>query len=798
MSIKSLLRTGLGAGTTLAALAAATPALAQDETPLPPAGDTQTSAADEDDVIYVTARRREERLSDVPVSVTAFNQQAIQRLQAVDLSGIQGAVPNLNLVQGRGSSSSANIFIRGLGQPDALQTFDPAVGIYVDGVYFSRIQGALFNLFDVERLEVLRGPQGTLYGKNTIGGAINLISRRPDLDEMRGEAAFTYGRFDQIIANGYVSVPLATDVAALSLAAIVDRRDGLVTDPVTRRDYNDRDTIGGRALLRVRPSDRLELLLSGDYTRVDTALTLGRNEAPICQLAIGLPAAATNPACVPPRGFFGNRVIVPAPTGRYDFTGATSFTGDEGQELEHWGVSLNATWDLTDALTLVSISAYRSLHPEFFIDIDATRAEVGDVFVGVEQQQVSQELQLRWDTDRLDGVFGLYYLEEDLDSTQIAFADDVFSIAGVLPVTFTRTVADDQNTRSYAAFGQMSWQATDRLSLTAGLRYTRERKRYFRTTTTLSNQAAFRGTFTFPDSLVGNPLLAGIDLTGVDRETWDALTPQASISFKPDDDTLLWISAARGFKSGGFNGRANSVTDLLQTVDGQRVLAVTFDPETVWTYEAGYRSAWLNGLVNLSASVFYSNYRNFQARVGDIDAAGFGTLPVINAGKLRMWGIEIEGNVRPMRGLNISGSLGYLNAEYEEFDDTRANGCNVGGRIVCEPAFAPPVTARLAVDYSFPVGAGSVTLGGETRFVDSHFLSVDNRRPALFEDGYTLVNAYAQYDSPGRTWYLRGGVRNLTDAVYRTDAQEFSSVANVQTAYYGDPRTWSVTAGLRF
>ncbi|MGZ8360399.1 MAG: TonB-dependent receptor [Allosphingosinicella sp.] len=796
MSIVSRLLCGLRAGTVLATAAAAAPLFAQDEVTLPPAG--TPSAGTQDQVVYVTARRREERLSDVPVSITAFSQEAIQRLQAVDLSGVQGAVPNLNLVQGRGSSSSANIFIRGVGQPDALQTFDPAVGIYVDGVYFSRIQGALLNLFDVERLEVLRGPQGTLYGKNTIGGAINLISRRPDLNELRGEVAATYGSYDQVVANGYVSLPLAADVAALSVAAILDRRDGLVTDPVTGREYNDRDTIGGRALLRVRPSSELELLFSGDYTRVDTALTLGRNEAPICQLAIGLPAAAANLACVPPRGFFGNRVLVPAPTGQYDFSGATSFTGDEGQELEHWGLSLNASWNLSDALTLVSITAYRELQPRFFIDIDATRTETGDVFVGVDQQQFSQELQLRWESDRFDGVFGLYYLDEDLASTQSAFADDVFSIAGILPVTFTRTVEDDQNTRSFAAFGQLVWQATDRLSVTGGLRYTRDRKRYFRTTSTFSNQAAFRSSFTFPDSLIGNPLLVGIDLTDIDRETWDAWTPQVSISYKPDAESLLWISAARGFKSGGFNGRANSITDLLQTVDGQRVLAVTFDPETVWTYEAGYRSSWLNGLVDLSASVFYSDYRNFQARVGDIDAAGFGTLPVINAGKLRLWGIEVEGHARPAAGLVLTGALGYLNAEYKEFDDIRANGCNVAGEIVCEPAFAPPITARLAADYSFSVGAGSVTFGGETRFVDSQFLSVDNRRPALFENGYALVNAYVQYDSPGRSWYLRGGVKNLTDEVYRTDAQEFSSVSNVQTAYYGDPRTWSVTAGLRF
>jgi iron complex outermembrane receptor protein len=269
MKSARFLRHALLASVALAILPAA-PAFAQ----------SAEDAADDGEIVVI-ARKREERLIDVPIAVSAFGQDDLSKLQAQDLSGVQGAVPNLNLVQGRGSSSNANIFIRGIGQPDALQTFDPAVGVYVDGVYMSRIQGALMNLYDVERVEVLRGPQGTLYGKNTIGGAVNIVSRKPHLDDLKASGSFSYGSYDQLLGNGYVSAPLVAGRVALSLAGQVDKRDGIVTDAITGKKYNDRDTVSGRAILRAQATDALEIILSGDYTRQRTALTLGHATAPL-------------------------------------------------------------------------------------------------------------------------------------------------------------------------------------------------------------------------------------------------------------------------------------------------------------------------------------------------------------------------------------------------------------------------------------------------------------------------------------------------------------------------------------
>ena len=774
MAASSPFRTALVTGVALGTLVAGfAPAAAQ----------TTTTAANEDDVIIVSARRRDERLIDVPVAVTAFSRTDLAKVQAIDLSGLQGAAPNLNIVQGRGSAASANIFIRGIGQPDALQTFDPAVGVYVDGVYLSRIQGALLSLGDVERIEVLRGPQGTLYGKNTTGGAISIVSRKPDLGTFKADVSGQYGSYNQILLNGYVSAPIIADKLALSVAAQWDKRDGIVTDPLTGRKYNDRDSLTGRAILRAKPVETLELILSGDYTRQRNALTLGYPTAPLLQTSL-FPA--------------GVKVLVPAnPYGPYDFKASTSFTGDQGQRLDHWGTSLTVNFELSDVFTLSSITAYRKLDPDLYIDIDASQAELGDVFVGIDQKQFSQELQLKWDAGKFKGVFGVYYLNETVSSHQEAYADDLFTFLGG-PVTFTRFIDDKQNTKSYAAFGQATYDFTDQLSLTAGLRYTKEDRTYNRYTVTASSFAGLNNlSFRFPDNL---PPPLNTDNVA----SFDAWTPSVTLSFKPTPDTLLYASANRGFKSGGFNGRANSTADLTLVVNGVPTLVTRFAPETVWTYEGGAKGSFMDGRVRLSLTGFWSDYNDFQARVGGGTVGSTGVFPVINAGKLRIWGFEGEASVQPVANWNIRTALGYLNAEYREFNDGRrvppqTFSCNPTGKaITCQPAFAPPLTLTFGTDYGIALGnAGRITLGGDVRFIDKHFLSVDNR-PGLTEPGYAVANAFVQYDAGSGGWYLRGGVKNLTNSLYRTDGQEFSSVGNIQTVYFGDPRTFSIMAGVRF
>ena len=766
----------LAASVSLGALSV--PAMAQDADP----------AAEEGDEIVVIARKREERVIDVPIAVSAMGETQLEKLGANDLSGVQGAVPNVNIVQGRGSASSANMFIRGIGQPDALQTFDPAVGMYVDGVYMSRIQGALLNLFDVQRIEVLRGPQGTLYGKNTIGGAVNIVSKKPDLSQLKAEAAFTFGRFDEITAKAYVSAPLVADKVALSLAGIYDDRDGIVTDPLTGKKYNDRNNLAGRAILRAKASDTIEVILSGDYTRQRNTLTLGYATAPLVGFDYNATFTGLTPFAIGPA----------APYGAYDYKASTSFTNNEGQKLDHWGLSGTINVDLNDTLSLTSITAYRKLHSRNFVDIDATTAQLGDVYVNVRQHQFSQELQLKLDADQLKGVFGLYYLNEHMTSHQEAYANSYLRYV-TTPLNFLRTIDDEQDTKSYAAFGQLTYDFTEQLSFTAGLRYTHEKKQYYRTTTATTRSPVFTAVnivsnYVFPNSLPA-PYNALTDVT------YNAWTPSFTLSYKPTSETMVYASASRGFKSGGFNGRVNGLADVTLAVNGVTTVIPTFAPESVWTYEVGAKGSFLDGRVMISADAFYSEYTDFQARVGggNTGITG-GSFPVINAGKPRIQGIEVEGMVKPTEALTLTASLGYLDADYKEFNDGRrapAFSCNpTGAAITCQPAFAPPLNFRLGADYKLPLNdTTTLTFGGDARFVDSHWLSVDNR-PGLFEDGYWAGNIYAQVDWD--RFYLRGMIKNVGNALYKTDGQEFSSVGNIQTVYYGDPRTWNVTVGVRF
>lgn len=736
------------------------PALAQD-------AELATANANESgETIVVTARRTEESIQQVPLSISAFGEQKLDRIQATDTTGLQGAVPNLNIVQGRGSSNATNIFIRGIGQPDALQTFDPAVGVYVDDVYFSRIRGNQLDLLDLERLEVLRGPQGTLYGKNTIGGAIKFVTRKPGQD-FRATGSIAVGSYDQLDLKVAASGPV-TDTLAAGFAVMRAKRDGYVEDRVDDREYNDRDTVAGRAALAFTPSSAFRVDLTADYSRDDAALNVGR---PINDLTT----------------FSGTILPVDNTVDggtEYDWTGRTTPGLPNSTKLRHYGFSGTVEANVSDALTAKSITGYRRLSTDDYVDIDATAYEVGDVFVGVDQNQFSQEFQLLYSGDRLDVVTGLYYLRERITSHQDAYADDVLGPL-FLNSPFLRTVDDALTTKSYAAFANASYEIFDTVSVSAGLRYTRETKDYARTTSTFYGLLpGFNATFGFTPP----------------KGEWSDWSPMASIDWQASDDILLYVRAAKGFKSGGFNGRANSAAET-----------TAYDPETVWSYEAGFKSQ-LASQLTVNGAVFTSSYEDFQARVSGLDEDPTTGLPlpvlsVINAGELKISGAELEAEWRPVVGLLLDTQIGYLDAEYKEFEDARFPN---GSRAFQEPAFAPKWTMRFGAQYAIDLGeAGSVTVGGQTRYKSRTALAVDNTLilgpvgttteiEGLFQDGFWMHDARIVYDTENRGVSVGLYGSNLSDKAYRTDAQEFSSVGNIRTVYYGAPRTFTLRLTARY
>lgn len=758
---------------------AATPPAAVQQPPAPEA----TTAADNGGrdsatgEIVVTARRTEEKLQRVPASVSAFNQQALDRIQAQDTTGLQGAVPNLNIVQGRGSSNATNIYIRGIGQPDALQTFDPSVGVYVDDVYLSRIRGNQLDLLDVDRIEVLRGPQGTLYGKNTIGGAIKYVTLKPG-NQVRADASLAVGTYGQLDMKGSVSGPVS-DTLALGISFIREAHEGYVKDPVLDRRYNDQNNWGTRAALAFTPSSRFRFDLSADYSHDNDALNVG---APINEL----------------RHLFSNTIILPLQQNpaNYDFKGRTTPGLPNSTKLRHWGVAGTATYDITDALTLKSITAYRNLHTKDYIDIDATQAQVGDVLVDVHQHQVSQELQLAYTGDRFTGVAGLYYLSERNQSHQEAYANDLVDLTpfrGIFPdallgpsnfPTFLRTIDDDLKTKSYAAYANGTYTIVPGVRLSAGLRWTEETKDYWRTTSTFSS----------------SPLLVSVApfVFSPPRGKWNDVSPMASLDWQVTPATMLYVRAAKGFQSGGFNGRANDPST-----------ATKYDPETVWSYEAGFKTTILNRL-RLDGDVFYNDYRNFQARVAGIATDPTTGLPdpvlsVLNAGKLSIKGAELEANWTPVDGLLLDTQIGYLDAKYKQFEDAQFTAFN-GSRAFQTPAFSPKWTLRFGAQYSFSLGSnGGITIGGQTRYRSRQALAVDNTYvntnteiQGLFQNGYWLEDARIVWENASKKFSIGLYGYNLTNRVYKTDAQEFSSIGNIRTVYFGNPRTFTLKATIRY
>ena len=722
-------------------------------------------AQDADEEIIVTARRTAESLQDVPASVSAFSEAALERLNATDSTGLQGAVPNLNIVQGRGSSNATNIYIRGVGQPDALQTFDPAVGFYVDDVYYSRIRGTQMEMFDIERVEVLRGPQGTLYGRNTVGGAVKIVTRRPG-DETRALAQFTVGDYGQMEGRLVGSTPLSENFS-IGGALFGAVRDGYVTNPTTGEEYNDRNSFGARVQAAWDVTPTFSVDISADTASESTALTMGQAQTSLTNL-LGV-------------------VIRPIPSEpEYNFEAEATPGLPNSSELDHSGVSLRASWQITPEWALRSITAFRDLDYDDYIDIDATDLEIGDVFVGVRQNQLSQEFQAIYESDRLTFIGGLFYLAEDVGSHQEAYADDLVNgvvLFGTPLTSFTRTIDDNLQTRSFAAFANATFAVTDRLNISGGVRYTEEEKEYIRTTSTFYNAPAFNATF-------------GFEI----EESWDDVSPMLSADYELTDNMMIYVRGSRGFQSGGFNGRANN--------PGEQA---PYDPQVATSYEAGLRSDWMEGRLRANVTVFHNTFEDFQARVsGTVIDPGTGLpspeLTVINAGELEMNGAELELNFNPFQALSLDAQVGYLDAQYNEFDDVRFPG---GSRAFQTPAFSPEWTARFGGVYTLDLGsAGDVLLGASARYRSEMALAVDNtfivgavgtttEVPGLFQDDYWLYDASITY-RPNDTLSVALIGRNLGDEVYKTEGQDFSSVGNIRTVYYGAPQTWSLVFTARY
>ncbi|MGF1607615.1 MAG: TonB-dependent receptor [Rhodothalassiaceae bacterium] len=727
-------------------------------------GDSAEPDAPMIEEMIVTARRRAESLQDVPIAISAFDTEAVKRLQADTIAGLQNAVPNLTLTVG--DANNAVVYLRGIGQNDSLAFADPGVGIYVDDVFIARSQAAFLELFNVQRVEVLRGPQGTLYGRNTIGGAVKFVSTPPP-ESLDAYLELGAGNFNFGVVRGRIGGPLSDTVQA-KLAFSLRRRDGFAQNTLTDQDDGDVTSFAGRVGLAWQPNDRFSLLVSADG-RVDRPDT---SRSPVREtdvIGIADPTAAEPTLSVFPPN--------PDP-----YVVDVNANGLNDQSA--FGISLKAVYDLAPEWTIESITAYRQFHFLLNLDTDASPLPILDVFVEQDQQQISQELRLTYDGGAVKATSGFYFFHDD-DLTFSGVDNAAAALFG-LPVTAfgfaTSSLADtDQRTNSFAGYVDASWDLTDRLQLSAGLRYTYENRR---------SERRFENFFDPSVSIIEDqpPFLAGVGVPGVavaGEASFDALTPRVALAYDLSADVLAYASVSRGFKSGGFDGRAT--TDFAFQ---------PFDPEFVWTYEAGLKTAFYNNRLAANLTYFFNDYQDLQVTSFGADPmTGVFVSLFTNAAEATTQGVEFDLTAYPVERLQVRASVGFLDAEYDEFEIL------VAGEVTDVSDLplvnAPRWTAFLGLTYEQPLGRFELIGHVDAAYRGETFNEI-TASPLLAQDNYVLLNAFAAIRTEDGRWEVRGGVQNISDREIRVQGFNLTEFPGYQAAFFAAPRTWDVRLFYRF
>lgn len=795
MRLEMLARAALLGGTAMVALA--TPAFAQTvdqanaEAVVQPEDQEAATAEEATGQIVVTARRRDEALQDVPIAVTAYSGDQLERQGTLDITELGDTTPNLTLKPSRGTNSTLTAFIRGVGQQDPVAGFEQGVGIYIDDVYLNRPQATVLDIYDVDRIEILRGPQGTLYGRNTVGGAVKYVTRRLSSDPTFSVKANigTYKQRDLIVSG---SVPVAD---GLQIGASVARltRDGFGKNLTTGAENYDKDIWAVRGTVEVEPDDAIFVRLSGDYSWDNSGARGGHRLIP------GLKGGA------------------PVLDNVYDTRGGLI---DPEQLVKGGGVTGLVEVEVADGLKLRSITSYRQDESTTPIDFDTLAVVDFDVPAIYKNKQFSQEAQLLVERGRLNGLIGFYYLDAN---ALTAFDVRVYQLLnGLAAHTFSEI-----DTKTSAVFADLSYDLTDQISVSLGGRYTWDKR-----TGDIFRQRFLGG---------GSPIFggAGIPFLGVQTDfegsaKFRKFTPRASISYEPDANNTLYLSFSQGFKGGGFDPRSSTLNapdlDNDGTIsDAEIAEYVAFSPETVNSYEFGYKASLFDRRLYLAAALFRADYTDVQIP---------GSLPCIsggqpsfcgvvdNAGKARLQGVELEANATVARDfaspgdrLNISGTLGYIDAQYKEFvSNIPVGGVNKPTDVSQFRNFqnTPKWTLSGTLDYSTPAFGGRLNANTTLSYRSKTFQS-EAEIPVLDQPGYALLDANIVWRAAGGRWSVGLHGKNLTDKQYKIAGYNFLDfdlatgairqppkpgaglgLEGVLSAFYGAPRQVYLSLGFKF
>jgi len=814
--------------------------------------------------ITVTAQRREQNLQDVPIAISAVTAQAIEDRGLTNVAQISDFTPNVQMdgtSPFSGSSSVLSPYVRGIGQNDFAFNLEPGVGVYVDGVYLARTIGANVDLLDIDRIEVLKGPQGTLFGRNTIGGALNITTRRP-ADEFSYRGELTVGDFSRADFRFSVDVPSDNGNVLSSIALSMKNRDGyqeripfpgaagsvfdqfddfLVADRTTHGESGGEDADNLRAKVLWAVNDNVEVTFAADYSSVDeegvpnTLLALDINAAPAdpfdglidgtlaglydtCVLLppavlAGIPPLAN--ICLSPRAVIGTPMAGAQgpymPYGPWFFI-SDSFTstvnpdtgnpeaftavgvdidktyaeGNNYSIIDNFGFSLTFDVELGGA-TLKSITAIRDLDALFGQDQDGSPLQIIDPSFDTHQEQISQEIQIGGTAadDRLSWLAGLYYFQEDGDLT------DFVTFPGGLLQIFGENFFDND---AWAAFTHFNFALTDRWSLTLGARYTDEHKEFEGKQRDL-NQLLVKLLVTPPTS---PPYPDPNDVTrfyplGVNVKDFTDTSVRAGAEYRFADNVMGYVSYSEGFKSGGWTTRLSFPHITIEANPPQNPDRLDFDPETATSYEIGVKSELLDRRVMLNTALFTTDYENIQVLVQQ------GISPVFaNAGDGDISGLEVELTGVLTDRFSLTGSLGYLDAEYTRLDPgivplsvLNPETLDLNDKFIN----TPDLSYSLGGEYRFPLQAGG-DLSVRLDYIYKDEIANDIMNNALLvQDEIDLVNLALSYTPAGGNWSLSFGGRNLTDERYIMSGFR-NDGGGVTSANYSRPKEWF--AAFRF
>jgi iron complex outermembrane receptor protein len=745
----------------------------------PEATEAEAESADTSSTdIVVTAQRREQRLQDVPTAVTALDSDTFS------IGGVgRSANEVLNLVPNASAGTQQHgrprWWIRGVGAGQQQLDLANPVGFYLDDIYISNASATGLPLFDIERVEVLRGPQGTLWGKNTTGGAVNVISKRPSLTPREDDnyVKLEYGSYDNKIVEAGIGTTLVQDVLAFRVSGRIDNRDGRFTNLFTGEKSNaiQDDVVRGQILFA--PSPNFQALLSAHYRDYRTD------------------GGYWTTASYAPSGVVRNGYI---PSKDKDDTDTNAPDYSRNKQI---GGSLHLDWDL-GGLSLTSITGYERFKTRGPGDSDYTPLEISRNYVAARSAQWTQELRLASPQEnRLNWILGLYYFNEKIVSDAYSAtlpAGSVPARAGSTAAPAYSLTAYNHKAESGAAFGSATFDFTDALKLTVGARWTRETKtlefdRLSSTTVANVSTAAWSNYQHWWDSYTGTYGGAGT-FSGDLRKTWDAFTYDVTPSWNIDRDNLLYAKFSHGVKSGGFNTAATLPVAL-----------VAVAPEKLDAFELGYKSQWFDRRLTFNATAFHYDYRDVQINVvgPNPGAVGGATVSYLqNASKARSNGAEFELDFHPTERFKIGGAVGILDTKYKQLQVLNGGANLSGARFVR----APKLTLNGNVSYTLPLGeAGDIELAADARYTSLQYYYVTPQdtanRNLLTQPGYTLANARITYTSANGRYAVSAFVNNLLDTDYRNHALPAYNLAGGitgDTVQWGDPRTYGAALIVKF